>query len=178
MWMVEESATVDGEGIYSFVSAYPTDDDNWNAARVKVSGGDLDSPIFLNLYAGEGEVYEGDLGVELWDNGSGYWGTGLCQSPMEQEFAMECLFAIELGHNVYDASTDAIVWTTLAQSDEFTREVLSNYFYERFDLNPPSNKVWSPLEFHTMSVPEPDAGTCLLLGTAMLLLLRPKPSRE
>lgn len=173
VWMVTDAATVDGQGIMAFLSPAIVDDDNWNAARVKVTGAGLSEPMYLDIYVGNGWTESGEYGVEAGDNGSGFWGCGVPvgnQSPLYGEMSAEAMFSVELGHNVYDELGDDVTWTTLAESDAFARSALENYIYEQFDMNPPSNGIWSPLEFHT--VPEPDAGTLAVLGVAFLLLLR------
>lgn len=175
-WMVDDTATVDGQSICTFLTPYTVDEDNWNTARVRVSGGALTNPIYLDLYFGEGYVESGEYGVELMDNGSGYWGSGVPtgnQSPYGSEIAMESMFTMEIVRNSYDALTDTISYEVLAQSDSKALSQLSNYIYHEFDLNPPTTRIWTPTEFYT-AVPEPDAGVLVLLGLGMIGLQRKK----
>ena len=173
VWMVTDAATVDGQGIMAFLSPEIVDDDNWNAARVKVTGAGLSEPMYLDIYFEDGWTEGGELGVEFWENGNGMNGVGVpvgVQSPLGAELSAEAMFSVELGHNVYDELGDNVTWTTLAESDAFARSALENYIYEQFDLNPPSNGIWSPMEFHT--VPEPDAWILAMVGMAFLMMLR------
>ncbi len=51
LWTVDGDATVDGESsVYTFLSPVPDDDLHNPAARVKISGGGLTSPIYLDNY--------------------------------------------------------------------------------------------------------------------------------
>lgn len=74
LWQVDETTTVDGGSIYTFLSPYVVDEDNWNAARVKVTGGNLSEPIYLPITYGPGQNEDGAWGVEICENESGYWG--------------------------------------------------------------------------------------------------------
>lgn len=179
-WQVTDNATVDGEAIQVFLSLYPTTEDEWSAVRVRVTGGNLSEIVYLGIYAGAGEVWDGTDGVELGDNGSGYWGAGVptgVQSPFEREFAEECLFAIELGHNVYDAAMDVISWETLAETDDFYLSTLHEYLYTRFDLWPPTTGIWTPDMFHS-PVPEPKSGLLIAIGISFLALRRKKRNED
>ena len=104
-WTVDENATVDGTmSIYQFATAIPEDDLNYPAARVKLSGGSLSSPVYLdNYWQEEGsdhfELDEGGgyYGVWIGDTGSGRYGVMLQQSFVSSEIAAEALFSIEIG---------------------------------------------------------------------------------
>ena len=80
-WMVDNSATVEKDGvttsITSFFENYDAPDGSAFAARVRVTGGDIQDgqDVFLDLYIpGYGvDTGNGDLGVEFGDVG-GYWG--------------------------------------------------------------------------------------------------------
>ena len=61
---------------------------------------------------------------------------------------------------------------TLAESDSLAYAYLQEYVYERFDLNPPTAGIWTPMDFHT--VPEQNSGILCLLGGAALALRRKK----
>ena len=172
-WMVTDGATVDNQGILYFLQDYVVDEDNWNAARVRVSGGGYSSPFYLAVYFGNGDFEDGTYGVELFDNGSGYWGAGVPtgnQSPFGRELLEECIFTMELGHNSWDALSGEVSWVTLAESDSLAYAALQEYVYQRFDLNPPTAGIWTPTEFH--AVPEPTVAMLYLLGGAFLVLRR------
>lgn len=168
LWMVDDTATVDGTPIYTFLDPYPSDDDHWNAVRVRASDGS--TVRYLGVYAGEGETWPGEDGVELWDNGSGRWGSGLTQSPLFPDMLAECLYAVELGRISYDAQMDAVTWAVLAATDTYDRSALERYIYPEFTLNPPTQGIWTPTVFRT--VPEPSSGALALLGLVLLALRR------
>ncbi len=172
-WMVTDGATVDNQNIMVFLQDYVVDEDNWNAARVRVTGGGYESPFYLAVYFGNGEFEDGAFGVELYDNGSGHWGAGVPtgnQSPFGRELLEECIFTMELGHNAWDALSGEVSWVTLAESDSLAYAYLEEYIHERFDLNPPTTGIWTPMDFHT--VPEPNSGVMFLFGAAALVLRR------
>lgn len=191
-WQVSENATVDGGSIYQFVNSYGTYDwvseydgntySSYNvAARVKVTGGNLSQPEYLNIYVGGGEFEDGSTGLDLSPDTGGYWGLGV-PSPIQSSVAeygygsemfREYTFMVELGEITWDDVADTIEWTTIAQSDEFAGAMLEQYIHERFDLNPPNLATWSPLAYHT--TPEPSSGILFLIGLSFLLLKRPKP---
>jgi len=51
LWTVNGDATVDGESsVYALLSPVPEDDLHNPAARIKISGGGLSSPIYLDNY--------------------------------------------------------------------------------------------------------------------------------
>ena len=80
LWTVDGDATVDGtSSVYAFLSPVPEDDLHNPAARVKISGGGLSSPVYLDNYwsdedTGEWGLEGGDVGVWVGDPGSGYYG--------------------------------------------------------------------------------------------------------
>lgn len=171
LWQTTESTTVDGGDIFSFLEIYPIDEDNWNAVRVVVTGGQLSEPIYLPIYFDLIEE-DGEFGVELMDNGSGYWGVGN-PTGIQSKFPVvdEMLFQLEMGHNVWDYNLDDAVWTTIAVSDTATYEYLrQQYIYETFDIAPQTAKPWNP-NFHVV-VPEPNTNLLLLFGLSILLLKR------
>ena len=103
VWQVDSTATVDGANIFQYVSAIPEDDNNWCAARVRVTGGSLSSPQYLSIYGedeyGNTEIWDGEGGMSFGDNG-GYWGCGVPvgnQSPLLNGVLGEYLFAVEIG---------------------------------------------------------------------------------
>ena len=106
-----------------FISQIPEDDLNNPAARVKVSGGGLSEPIYLdNYYRFEDSDY-----AEL-DVGGGYYGVWIDaggiqaqQSHVPSELAMEALFSIEIGQmNWDDDSYMSGAFQVLAESDKYT----------------------------------------------------------
>lgn len=179
MWQLNDTATVDGSSIYTFISAVGEDDDNWPAARVKVSGGQLVEPIYLDIwgeneFTGQPELWEGsgENGVWIGDVGGGYWGTGLNQSTLDAGIAADCIFVMQIGKNTYDAMTDTINWITLAESNPEYKSLLENHIYEEFSLAPLSETAWTPTEFHTV-VPEPSSPVLIMAGLSILMLIRP-----
>ena len=172
-WMLTDDATVDGNSVFLYLSPQACDDDNWNAARVVVSGGNFAEPIYLDIHMGEGWTESGEFGVEIGDSGSGFWGSGVPtgnQSPLGKELLEECLFVMEIGHNSYDEISDLVNWTTLAVSDSFEKTVLEQYIYHRFDINPPETGIWTPMVFH--EVPEPNTFFLFVFGMNSLVLKR------
>ena len=182
-WMIDNSATVEKDGvttsIASFFENYDAPSGSAFAARVRVTGGDIQDgqDVFLDLYIpGYGvDTGNGDLGVEFGDVG-GYWGAGVPtgnQSPSGDFSAgtPEYSFIVELGN--IDASDN---WTTVATSASAAYSTLSDYIHETFDINPGQIAVWSPTEFS--AVPEPSSGLLMAVGLALLALRRKRAERE
>ncbi len=177
-WMIDNSATVEKDGvttsITSFFENYGAPEGSAFAARVRVTGGDIQDgqDVFLDLYIpGYGvDTGNGDLGVEFGDAG-GYWGAGVPtgnQSPSGDFSAgtPEYSFIVELGN--IDSSDN---WTTVATSASATYSSLGDYIHETFDINPGQIAVWSPTTF-TAPVPEPSSGLLMAVGLALLVLRR------
>lgn len=180
LWTVDENATVDGvSSIYSFLSPVPDDDLHYPAARVKISGGGLSEPIYLdNYWEEEGadhaelDVGGGYYGVWAGDPGSGYYGVQLQQSYVPSELASEALFSIEVGKMTWDDDTYMSgVFEVLAESDKYTYEQLiaNNYIYETFSIAPPGTD-WTPMSYHT--TPEPSTSIMCIIGLGVLMLKR------
>ena len=176
-WMVDNSATVEKDGvtssISSFFESYDAPDGSAFAARVRVTGGDIQDgeDVFLDLYIPNYGLDEGggEYGVEFSEVG-GYWGAGVPtgnQSPSGDYSAgtPEYSFIVELGN--IDSSDN---WTTVASSASATYSSLSGFIHETFDLNPGQIAVWSPNMF--TAVPEPSSGLLTLIGFAFLALRR------
>ena len=183
-WMIDNSATVEKNGvttsITSFFNSYGAPEGSAFAARVRVTGGDIQDgqDVFLDLYIpGYGvDTGNGDLGVEFSDVG-GYWGAGVPtgnQSPSGDFSAgtPEYSFIVELGN--IDASEN---WTTVATSASATYSSLGGYIHETFDINPGQIAVWTPTAF-TAPVPEPSSGLLMAVGLALLALRRKRAERE
>ena len=183
-WMVDNSATVEKDGvtssISSFFESYDAPDGSAFAARVRVTGGDIqDGPdVFPDLYIPGYGVDEGggEYGVEFSDVG-GYWGAGVPtgnQSPSGDFSAgtPEYSFIVELGN--IDSSDN---WTTVATSASAAYSTLGDYIHETFDINPGQIAVWSPTTF-TAPVPEPSSGLLMAVGLALLALRRKRTERE
>lgn len=183
-WMVGEGATVeDAEGTVSSVQDFfatfgPANADSSYAARVRVTGGDISSDTFLDIYMPDGsgsfEMWSGDLGVDFGDSGSGYWGAGVPvgnQSPSGDYSAgtPEYAFIVELGNIAWDQDDNGS-WTTLATSAPAKYSELGAYIAKTFDMSPPTAQIWQPMHF--TAVPEPSGGLMALLGMAMLALRR------
>ena len=183
-WMIDNSATVEKDGVTtsvaSFFENYGAPEGSAFAARVRVTGGDIQDgqDVFLDLYIpGYGvDTGNGDLGVEFSDVG-GYWGAGVPtgnQSPSGDFSAgtPEYSFIVELGN--IDSSDN---WTTVATSASATYSSLGDYIHETFDINPGQIAVWSPTTF-TAPVPEPSSGLLMAVGLALLALRRKRAERE
>ena len=176
-WMIDNSATVEKDGvtssISSFFESYDAPDGSAFAARVRVTGGDIQDgqDVFLDLYIPGYGLDEGggEYGVEFSEVG-GYWGAGVPtgnQSPSGDFSAgsPEYSFIVELGN--IDSSDN---WTTVATSAAATYSSLADYIHQTFDMNPSSMAVWTPTEF--AAVPEPSSGLLVTIGLAVLALRR------
>ena len=183
-WMIDNSATVEKDGVTtsvaSFFKNYGAPEGSAFAARVRVTGGDIQDgqDVFLDLYIPGSGVDEGggEYGVEFSDVG-GYWGAGVPtgnQSPSGDFSAgtPEYSFIVELGN--IDSSDN---WTTVATSASATYSSLGDYIHETFDINPGQIAVWSPTTF-TAPVPEPSSGLLMAVGLALLALRRKRTERE
>ena len=177
-WMIDNSATVEKDGvtssISSFFESYDAPDGSAFAARVRVTGGDIQDgqDVFLDLYIPGYGLAEGggEYGVEFSEVG-GYWGAGVPtgnQSPSGDFSAgsPEYSFIVELGN--IDSSDN---WTTVATSAAATYSSLGNYIHQTFDINPGQIAVWAPTAF-SVPVPEPSSGLLTLIGFAFLALRR------
>lgn len=176
-WMVDSSATVEKDGVTTSVSSffdnYAAPEGSAFAARVRVTGGDIQDgqDVFLDLYIpGYGlDVGGGEYGVSFTDE-SGYWGAGVPtgnQSPSGDYSAgtPEYSFIVELGN--IDSSDN---WTTVATSASASYSSLGDYIHQTFDVNPGQIAVWTPSHF--TAVPEPTSGLLTLIGFAFLALRR------
>ena len=183
-WMIDNSATVEKDGvttsITSFFDTYDAPEGSAFAARVRVTGGDIQDgqDVFLDLYIPGYGVDEGggEYGVVFSDVG-GYWGAGVPtgnQSPSGDFSAgtPEYSFIVELGN--IDAQDN---WTTVATSASATYSSLGDYIHETFDINPGQIAVWTPTAF-TAPVPEPSSGLLMAVGLALLALRRKRAERE
>ena len=176
-WMIDSSATVEKDGVTSSVSSffdnYGAPDGSAFAARVRVTGGNIQAgqDVFLDLYIPGYGLDEGggEYGVEF-GNAGGYWGAGVPtgnQSPSGDYSAGTpgYSFIVELGN--IDSSDN---WTTVATSASATYSSLADYIHETFDINPGQIAVWTPTQF--TAVPEPSGGLLTLMGVALLALRR------
>ena len=179
-WMVDSTATVDGQNISLFFDDYDAPAGSAFAARVRVTGGDIQDgqDVFLDLYIPGSGLDEGggEYGVEFSDVG-GYWGAGVPtgnQSPSGDFSAgtPEYSFIVELGN--IDAQDN---WTTVATSASAAYSTLGDFIHETFDINPGQIAVWSPTTF-TAPVPEPSSGLLMAVGLALLALRRKRAERE
>ena len=190
-WQVNENTTVDGGDIQLFLVPYPSTEDAWPAARVKLVSSDGTSSRILDIYWGNGFQEDGRWGVELSDPGSGYWGAGAPvgiqsdtgyhtigtiqgtlhgETPSYPPEVMEALFIMELGYNEWNDGVGDYVWRTLAESaPELYRDLVGKYMYEQFDISPGPDHVWTP-NFYT--TPEPSTSLLCIIGLGLLLLKR------
>ena len=165
--------------VASFFEDYGAPEGSAFAARVRVTGGDIQDgqDVFLDLYIPGSDVDEGGgaWGVEFSDAG-GYWGAGVPtgnQSPSGDFSAgtPEYSFIVELGN--IDSSDN---WTTVATSASAAYSDLGDFIHETFDINPGQIAVWSPTQFS--AVPEPSSGLLMAVGLALLALRRKRAERE
>ena len=175
-WMVGDNATVNGTNIRDFFDNFLASVEgagNTFAARVRVTGGNLAEPKYLDLYISGSDVDQGngEYGVDFSENG-GYWGAGVPtgnQSPFVVDGldvgSAEYSFAVELGN--FDSSYN---WTTIAESASVAYNALGAYTHETFDMNPSSLAVWTMDTF--TEVPEPSSGLLLLIGGGLMALRR------
>ena len=176
-WMVDSSATVEKDGVTTSVSSffenYGAPQDSAFAARVRVTGGNIQEgqDVFLDLYIPGYGLDEGGgaWGVEF-STAGGYWGAGVPtgnQSPSGDFSAgtPEYSFIVELGN--IDSSDN---WTTVATSAATAYSDLGDYIHQTFDINPGQLAVWTPTQF--TAVPEPSGGLLTLMGVALLALRR------
>ena len=63
LWQIDENTTVDSSSIQQFLVPYPSTDDSWPAARVKLVSSDGSSSTILKIW---GEDPDTSLDVE-WD---------------------------------------------------------------------------------------------------------------
>lgn len=177
-WTVNGDAMIDGlPSISSFLSIVPDDDLHNPAGRVKLSGGGLAEPVYLdNLFSDpETDTYYldeggGYLGVWIGDTGSPYYGVEYQQSHFPTELGTEMLFSIELGRMDWDDDTYMSgKFEVLAESDKYTYEMVKDHMYPLSDLNPPVTD-WMPMNYY--SVPEPSSSLLLLVGIGLLALRR------
>ena len=188
-WLVDDSATVDGNSVYSFVSSFGTwsevDPDSGEefsgynvGARVKVTFSDGRSetlPIVYPDFPGETFAY-----ADFFDGGgkngagfgTGWWST---QSPFSYDALSEILFQIQLGKLTWNESLNAFDWDTLAEIDPVAKSMLSDHIFEGPAWNVPANSQWTPSIFHTVS-PEPNSFILMSLGICLLGLRRKLPS--
>lgn len=199
MWEVTDSTKVDNGSIQQFLVPYPSTDDSWPAARVKLVSSDGSSSTILKIWiSDEDGVYswqDGDWGMEIADWESG-WGTGVptgnqsetgyntiqtIQQQINGETliyppeVMEALMIMELGYNSWDESVGDYVWQTIASSaPELYKDLIREHMYASGDVAPPTTKKWNP-DFYTMNppvIPEPSTGLLFLVGASFLALKR------
>ena len=77
LWQVTESTLVDGSSIQQFLVPYPSTDDSWPAARVKLISSDGTSSRILKVWGEDFDTglpveWDGDWGAEVADWGEGY----------------------------------------------------------------------------------------------------------
>lgn len=176
-WQVNDTATVDGTGIQSFLVPYHEDDDNWNVVRIKLVAPDK-SITYLPVYFGDGVWEDGSDGMYIGEQGDGRWGTGNWGTQTEIQNVSEKILnkyslIAQLGRWEEDATELLILAETLPE--ELTEEFVSRYMYEAGTLWPEPNHQWIPTEFYTSpSIPEPNSLMLSLVGTSLLFLTRPR----
>ena len=181
LWTVDENATVDDAySVMTFLSPVPDDDLHNPAARVKVSGGGLAEPVYLDNFFQEDpdgpymlDEGGGYYGVWAGDPGSGHYGVMIQQSHLPTELAMEALFSIEIGQMNWDDDTYMSgAFQVLAESDKYTYEQVLSHTYEIASIAPPVTD-WKPMNYYSVgSVPEPSSGLLAAVGLCVLALRR------
>lgn len=182
-WMVDDNTVVwhadspewTTSPISEFFASYEGASLSDFAARIRVTGGDITTDTFLDLYdLNDGTTYSGEFGVDF-SNNDGYWGAGVPtgnQSPsgIYSEGSPEYSFTVELG-NITDDGNGGWNWTTVAHSatETYSSLVSQGFIHETFDLNPSSVAAWTPASF---AVPEPSSGLLTVIGFAFLALRR------
>ena len=200
LWSVDENTKVDGIDIQTFLVPYPTDDEHFSGARVKLVSSDGTVSTILKILGEDPDTHlsvewDGDWGMELADYGNG-WGTGVptgnqsetgyntIQTIQQQingetltypSEVMEALMIMELGYNSWDESVGDYVWQTIASSaPELYKDLIREHMYASGDVAPPTTTNWNP-DFYTMNppiVPEPSAGLLFVIGAGLLALKR------
>ena len=189
-WMVDDSAQVTKDGtsqsIGDFFSDYMSSSENWSAtdssfaARIRVTGGNINGDVFLGLY-GRDEynvpyIESGELGMAFDSSGTGYWGAGVPdgnQSPSGNYSAgdPEYSFIVEIGNVLWDENSGTASWVeTVATSAAAAYSTLGAYIHQTFDMNPGQMAVWTQTSFN--AVPEPSSGLLTVIGFAFLALRR------
>lgn len=196
MWTVDENTKVDGGGIQQFLDPYPSTDDSWPAARVKLVSSDGSSSTILKIWGedefGNKEEWDGDWGMEIadWEGG---WGTGVpTGNQSETGFntidriqdiihgdvldvppeVLEAMFIMELGYNEWNEGANDYVWKTLAESaPELYKDLVRNHMYATGDVAPNGMLPWSP-NFYTRTTPEPSSALLCIIGFGVLMLRR------
>lgn len=175
-WLVNETATVDGQNLLSFIQPYAWEEDGYSGydvgARVKVTFGDGTSTI-LPIY-NNGQYWDYS---SLDDSGDGRGvstGNWASQSPLNHinsEMLTEALFQIELGNLKYDDLLDIFTWDEIiAYTDAVGKEMLSSYIWQG-GVMPPADGQWTPTVFHA-PVPEPTSSILCIIGFGVLMLKR------
>ena len=196
-WQVNENTTVDGGNIQQFLDPYPSTDDSWPAARVKLVSSDGSSSTILKIWGADEYGVEGWLdgywGAEIADWYGG-WGTGVpTGNQSETGFntidriqdiihgdvldvppeALESMFIMELGYNEWNEDADDYVWKTLAESEpELYKDLVNRYMYAPGNIAPGPDHIWTP-NFRT-TVPEPSTALLTMIGFGLIGLMRKK----
>ena len=183
-WLVDDSANVDGQSIYSFVSSYGVEPDetgyNWYnvGARLRLTNPDGSTDIipiansalpderfeFLDFFDGGGQN-GGGFGTGTWSGQS-----ILHESPIyKSELLTEAMFQIELGYLSYNDAIDIVGFETIAKSETVIgSQIMDAIFWG--GVNTPADIQWTPTVFHT--IPEPSSSIMLIFGVSVLLLMR------
>ena len=177
-WQVNDTATVDGTAIQSFLVPYHEDDDNWNVVRVKLVAPDK-SVTYLPVYFGDGVWEDGSDGMYIGEQDDGRWGTGHWGTQTEiQNVSDKILNGYSIAAELGRWEEDSVELLILAETrpELLTTEFVSTYMYKAGTLWPEPVNQWTPTEFYTSPpTPEPSSGILFLIGLSFLLLKRPKP---
>lgn len=175
LWWVNDPDIPEGSGnyiesLYSVPGGLPV-----NAARIRVTGGDLEEPVYLDLYSSSHgwDSLNSDLDSPAVYNRLGFTPngeTGTFAGPMFANISgydsTAFSFFVELG-NWNDVNNE---WTVMAVSDaESYQNLLEGHFTNVDPVNYPGYEKWAPNGY---VVPEPSSGLLLLIGGALLSLRR------
>ena len=175
-WLVDETVTIDGNNLYSFIQPYAWEEDGYSGydvgARVKVIFNDGTSTI-LPIY-NSGQYFDYSPLDESGDGRGISTGNWSSQSPLnsiDSELLSEALFQIQLGSLTYNEALDLFTWNdVIAESDTATKEYLMQHYIWEGGILPPADGQWTPTIYH--ETPEPNLLCLLLVGSGVLLLKR------
>jgi len=179
-WLVNETATVDGMSLVSFIEPYAWEEDGYSGydvgARVKVTFNDGTSTV-LPIY-NNGQYWDYSSFDESGDGRGISTGNWASQSPVNisSEMFSEALFQIQLGSLSYSEALDLFIWDeTIAESNTATINYLREHYIWEGGVWPPADGQWTPTDFYTYNppfVPEPSSSLLFLIGVSLLLLKR------
>lgn len=191
-WQANNTATVDGQDIFSFVNSFGTWTEIDPDTGEEFSGYNICARLTCTFVDGRKEVVPTYLNFgnswEQWDYvdflddcgggrsfGTAHWGT---QSMLHEipgysyDILDEIAFQVELGILTYDDVLDIVDFNTIAESETASGKYLANGVRSIFwgGVNVPAQNQWTPVNFHT--IPEPSLAMLFFIGTSLLVLRR------